>query len=481
MGEPYPMEVVGDFKAVDPIFKGCYGDSLLYSDDDLAQLRWQKVYLPTFQEEIPVPPAPSCRQDREPVAAKQSPCWVAAPDTSMESSKSKHSSSESRPLQGTGCSSNTSTPKCPDSTSTKKPSHPQESTPDCQVKSPQDHSSQKHGCSPSPAAGSAGCKQRDLHGIDSGTVNTTLIIGSSTMDTFHSLTGSLSEVIDPLAPSITSTPLGKAGPGEGRTNSSDSRYSSASLFASSSFNLPGFLSVGLGSLTPSVPSITGSHHISSTWPPNSFPSGPSTPWLTIDQANSIFSLASECQAFSIKLAKDFQVLSGLEAIHRNSFQGTVYEMLTLGHSAREAVYIAILWNDITEAEHKAMTRHLCSKADATWKKMHEVMYNHQLEYDWQLSNFLKEAELTLANMRNQVWTAVHALAESEGMTLKDCLHLMLCRLPLLPQIPLDISYEMQIPLTITYCPESLVYRRWHPKQGRVFPFHKEVRSIADPD
>ena len=36
MGEPCPMEVVGDFKAADPIFKGCYGDSLLYSEDDLA-------------------------------------------------------------------------------------------------------------------------------------------------------------------------------------------------------------------------------------------------------------------------------------------------------------------------------------------------------------------------------------------------------------------------------------------------------------
>ena len=35
-GEPYPMEVVGDFRAVDPIFKGCYRDSLLYSNADLA-------------------------------------------------------------------------------------------------------------------------------------------------------------------------------------------------------------------------------------------------------------------------------------------------------------------------------------------------------------------------------------------------------------------------------------------------------------
>ena len=35
-GEPCPMEMVGDFRAADPIFKGCYGDSLLYSEADLA-------------------------------------------------------------------------------------------------------------------------------------------------------------------------------------------------------------------------------------------------------------------------------------------------------------------------------------------------------------------------------------------------------------------------------------------------------------
>ena len=269
------------------------------------------------------------------------------------------------------------------------------------------------------------------------------------MDTFRSPTGSLGEVIEPLAPPITSTPLGKAGPREGQMNSSDSRYSSASLFTSSSFNLPSFPSVSLGSLTPLVPSIAGSHHISSTWPPNSFPSRPSTPWLTIDQANSIFGLASECQALGVKLAKDFQVLSGLEAIHRNSVQGTAHEMLTLGRSAREAAYTAILRDDITEAEREATTCHLRSEADAAWKKMHEVMYNHQLEYDRWLSDFLKEAETMLANMRDQIWTAVRALAESKGMTFEDCLSLALRILPLLPQIPVDVSYETQIPLTIT--------------------------------
>ena len=145
MEEPCPLEVVGDFRAMDPIFKGCYRDSLLYSEADLARLRWQKVYLPAFQGEIPVPPAPSYRQVREPVVTKQSPHRAAAPDTSVESPKAKRSSSKGGPLQGSRRSSNTSTLKHPDSISAKKPSCPKDSTPDDQAKSPQAHSSRKHG------------------------------------------------------------------------------------------------------------------------------------------------------------------------------------------------------------------------------------------------------------------------------------------------------------------------------------------------
>ena len=97
MGEPYPMVVVGDFRVMYPIFKGCYRDSLLNSDADLARLRWQKIYLPMFQGEIPMPPAPSYRQVREPVVTKQSPHRVAASDTHAESPKAKCSNSKSRP------------------------------------------------------------------------------------------------------------------------------------------------------------------------------------------------------------------------------------------------------------------------------------------------------------------------------------------------------------------------------------------------
>ena len=105
-----------------------------------------------------MPPAPSYRRVRELAATKQSPHRVAAPDMSVESPKAKHSSSKGGSPQGSGHRTNTLTPKCPDSTSAKKPSCPKESTLDDQVKSPQAHSSRKHGHSPFPTSGSAGHK-----------------------------------------------------------------------------------------------------------------------------------------------------------------------------------------------------------------------------------------------------------------------------------------------------------------------------------
>ena len=138
--------------------------------------------------------------------------------------------------------------------------------------------------------------------------------------------------------------------------------------------------------------------MSSTWPTGVFTSGPSSPHLTIDQANSLYKLAAECQVFSIKLAKKFQVLLGLEAMHRNSIQGMVHETLTPGHSAQEATYSAIMQDRVPDNEHEAMTHRLHPEADATWKEMHEMMHNHQLQYDGQLATFLTGTKTAWNNM-----------------------------------------------------------------------------------
>ena len=155
-------------------------------------------------------------------------------------------------------------------------------------------------------------------------------------------------------------------------------------------------------------------------------------------------------------------------MHCNSIQGMAHETLTLGHSAWEATYSAILQDRVSEAERKATTRCLHSEADAAWKEMHEMMYNHQLEYDQQLATFLTDTEMALNDMRGRVWAAVHALAENEGIMFDACLGLTLQVLNLLPQIPIDISFQTQIPFTVTYCPESSHLQKMAPRAGRCF-------------
>ena len=312
--------------------------------------------------------------------------------------KTKHSSGKGRHHRSLERSSNTSSLKCSDSTSAKKPSGSKEQVLKEQDKSPKNHGICKCSRSPTPPAESDGHKQKEGHTEDTCKLNSTLPISSSGFDGFCSLMGSHSEATELQPLSITSTPLGLGTLRQWQSTSEESRHLLASLYTSPGFNLPGQPVAGLRNLLPSIPSITGFHQVSSTWPTSIFTPGLPSPHLTIDQANSMYKLATECQALGIKLAKKFQVLSGLEAIHHNSIQGMAHEMLTMGQSAQEAAYFAIIWDRVPDNKHKATTHHLCSEADVAWKEM----YNHQLHYDGQLATFLMDAEMALNDMHGEV-------------------------------------------------------------------------------
>ena len=210
--EPFPMELVGDFRSTDPIFKGCYGDSFLYSDMDLDQLRWCGIHLPPYWSKTLASLAPSYLQAKQPEATKWSPPWAATPNPTVESPKTKCSGSKGRHHHSLGHGSNTSTPKHPDSTSAKKPSNSREPALKEHDKSPKSHGSHKHGCSPSPSTESARHKQKDASTEDTCELNCTVPISSSGFDGFCSLTGSHGEVTELQPPSITSTPLGLGTP-----------------------------------------------------------------------------------------------------------------------------------------------------------------------------------------------------------------------------------------------------------------------------
>ena len=270
---------------------------------DLGQLRWREIHLPHYQDEILAPPAPSYLQAKQSKVTNQSPPWAVTPSIALESPKPKFSGSKGRHHCSSGHCSNTSIPKHPDSTSAKKPSSSKEPVLKEQDKSPRSHSSCKHGRSPSPSAKSDGRKQKEAHTKDTHELNSTLPISSSEFDGFCRPTGSHSEATELLPPSITLTPLGLCTPRQWQSTSKESRHSLALLYTSPGFNLPGQPAAGSSNLTPSNPSLTGSHLMSSTWPTGIFTSGPPSPHLTIDQANSLYKLATECQALGVKLAK----------------------------------------------------------------------------------------------------------------------------------------------------------------------------------
>ena len=161
--KPFPMELIGDFQVPDSIFKRWYGDSLLYSDENhLYQLRQQGIHLPTYQGEIPVLLAPLYWQVREIEVTKQSPPKVITTDLLVESAKTTHSTGKGVPHHSSGCGSNTSTPKCPDSTLAKKPSGSKEPILNSQKKSPKACSAHKCSHSASSSARSVWHKWQDV-------------------------------------------------------------------------------------------------------------------------------------------------------------------------------------------------------------------------------------------------------------------------------------------------------------------------------
>ena len=188
--EPFPMKLMEDFRSTDPIFKGCYGDSFLYFDINLGQLRQWKIHLPPYWGEIPAQPAPFYLQAKQSKAMKWSPPQAMMPTVVAESPKIKCSGGKGGHHCSSGCSSNTSTPKHPDYTSTKKPSSSKEPVPKDQDKSLRSRSSHKHGLSPSLPTESDGRKQKEACTEDTRELNSTLPISSSWFDGICSLMGS---------------------------------------------------------------------------------------------------------------------------------------------------------------------------------------------------------------------------------------------------------------------------------------------------
>ena len=105
-GEPYPMEVAGNFCLEDTFFPGCPRDSLVFHNSELTELVRQGYHIPTYWEKA-AGPTSSTKMHQSPKPPQR------------EEEHSKPS----------GKTSGTSSPQIPDSTSTSKPSHKSKHSP----------------------------------------------------------------------------------------------------------------------------------------------------------------------------------------------------------------------------------------------------------------------------------------------------------------------------------------------------------------
>ena len=174
---------------------------------------------------------------------------------------------------------------------------------------------------------------------------------------------------------------------------------------------------------------------------------PATDTLSTEQVVGIYQIATKCQALGVELAKQFQNLSGLEAVHCAMVQATAHETINAGHMAHNAAFSTDTANQMDKDCKKSLCQ-LHAGADQAWKDTNDVIFSHQLRYDSKLVAFISTAEGTLQAKWDENWRCVHNLADAASLPHEACLTLALQILDKLPTIPLDLSYHTAISMML---------------------------------
>ena len=229
-----------------------------------------------------------------------------------------------------------------------------------------------------------------------------------------------------------------------------------------SFSVPSYVGVHYSSITP-VTSVAGSQQVTSSGWHQSTSFSPLTPQVTgtlsVEQAAEVYQLTVECWALGSKLAKQFQTLSWLEAMHHAVAQAMAHETVLSGCVAHSTTYgVAMAIQNAEEWESTLGGLH--TKANKGWRDANDVIFSHLLRYDSQLVGFITSAEGTLQDKCDRIWRHVHSLTETANISPQTSLVLALQILDSLPTIPWDLSYCTGIPMMFTHGPELHELQSW---------------------
>ena len=225
-----------------------------------------------------------------------------------------------------------------------------------------------------------------------------------------------------------------------------------------SFSIPSYAGARCGSITP-VTSIAGLQQVTSSGWHQSASFSPLTPQVTdtlsTEQAAEVYQLTTECWALGSELAKQFQTISGLEAM----LHATAHETVLSGCVACSTTY-RITTTIQNAVEGKSTLHGLCIEANKAWKNVNDVILSYLLRYDSQLEGFITSPEDILWDKHEEIWRHIHSLAETANLSPQTSLTLALQTLDWLPTIPLDLSYHVGVPMMFTYGPELYELQSW---------------------
>ena len=88
-----------------------------------------------------------------------------------------------------------------------------------------------------------------------------------------------------------------------------------------------------------------------------------TETLNAEQTTEIYHLVAECQALGTELAKKFQTLSRLEAMHHAVAQATAYKAINVGYMVQSTAYSILPDGQASDKKHEETLQQLCVEAD----------------------------------------------------------------------------------------------------------------------
>ena len=169
----------------------------------------------------------------------------------------------------------------------------------------------------------------------------------------------------------------------------------------------------------------------------------------------------ECQVLSTDWARQFQKLSGLEVMHHATAWATARETNNVGQWAWKVVYStssALRVGQPQDKKHEETVQQLHAEADKVWKDANDLVFQHQLCYDEQLTAFISDTERTIQEKQNEVWGHICQLADMAGIPHNAFLGQALQVLEKLPIIPIDLTYYTPMPMMLAYTPKSYAYQ-----------------------